>query len=116
MRRLKISVDFSEFPGARYYEDGSESGQQFYDTVLKAAYEKSVTEKELLIIDLDGTAGYASSFLSESFGRLAETFGAKNVLRNIQIISKDEPDWKKAILEDYIPNANKRKYTEGLHA
>lgn len=82
MVKIKISEDFSEYPGARYYEDGPDSGQQFYDRVLKDAYETSLQRQEKLVVDLDGTAGYASSFLSESFGRLAQTFGVKEVLNS----------------------------------
>ena len=112
MPRLKISEVFSEYPGARYYEDGPDSGQEFFETVLKTAFENSLNAKEKLVVDLDGTAGYASSFLSESFGRLAEMFTVKGVLANLDIISNDEPDWKEAILKDYIPNSGKRKSRE----
>jgi hypothetical protein len=109
MATLKISQDFSPYPGARYYSDGSFSGEEFYDNCLKGSFVKSLDAREKLFVDLDGTAGYASSFLSESFGLLAESFGISTVEKNIEIISKEEPDWKAKILNDYIPNALTRK-------
>ncbi len=91
---MKIKVrDFSETPGARYRTDGPNSGQEFYEDCLKKAYEKSLSLKEKLIIDLDGTEGYATSFLDEAFGRLAEDFGAEDMWKHIEIISFEEPDW-----------------------
>ncbi len=109
MATLKISTDFSFFPAARYYSDGPLSGEEFFEKCLNEAFNTALKQKEKLIIDLDGTAGYASSFLSESFGLLSEKYGSQRVLENIEIISHDEPDWKDKILKDYIPNANKRK-------
>ena len=109
MRLLKISTDFSIVPGARYYSDGPLSGEEFYDNNLRKAFQEALENNEKLTVDLDGTAGYASSFLSESFGLLSEHFGKDIVLKNIEIISVLEPDWKIAILENYIPNAPKRK-------
>ncbi|TCJ12180.1 DUF4325 domain-containing protein [Flaviaesturariibacter flavus] len=109
MAILKISTDFSPFPGARYLSDGEESGQKFYEERLKQAFQDAIANGEKLTVDLDDTAGYASSFLDESFGRLAEDFTVATVLKNIEIISNDEPDWKEKILTDYIPNAPKRK-------
>jgi len=111
MKTLKISKDFSMYPGARYYTDGPYSGEKFYEECLKGAFYSARQNKERLTVDLDGTAGYASSFLSESFGLLAQEFGIKEVLDNIFIISNEEPDWKNAILTDYLPNSKYRKKT-----
>ena len=90
---LKISTDFSQTPGARYYEDGDFSGQEFYDKKLRFAFEKALHENAILRIDLDGTEGYATSFLDEAFLRLAQEFGKTKAWNNIEIISKEEPDW-----------------------
>jgi hypothetical protein len=106
---LSISNDFTPFPGARYYSDGPFSGQEFYEKYLKVFFVKAITENTKLVVNLDNTAGYASSFLSESFGLLAEEFGIDDVLSRIEIISLQEPDWKNRILNDYIPNAKHRK-------
>jgi hypothetical protein len=116
MRTLKISTDFSIYPGARYETDGKYSGEEFYKLKLKRAFQDALENNDQLIVDLDGTAGYASSFLSESFGLLTETFGKDQVLGRLQIVSDNEPDWKKVILEDYIPNASLRKKKPFAHA
>ena len=109
MSIIKISKDYTINPGARYKMDGKYSGEDFYESKLKIAYQESIAKGEKLTIDLDGTSGYASSFLSETFGLLAEEFGVKEVLQNIVIISIEEPDWKETILKEYIPNATQRK-------
>lgn len=91
---MKIRIrDFSKTPNARYREDGDFSGEEFYDNYLKKAFEESIAKNEKLVVDLDGTEGYATSFLDEAFGRLAEEFGSKRVLNNLELISKEEPDW-----------------------
>lgn len=48
-------------------------------------------------MDLDNTAGYASSFLDEAFGNLVFDFTLDNVKRMVEIISNQEPHWKDMI-------------------
>lgn len=100
---MKISIcrDFSKTPGARYILDGPHSGEEFFEKVLDNAFRDSLDNKEKLVIDLDGTEGFATSFLDEAFSRLAAKYGSKNVLDNLQIISNDEPDWVEEI-QSYI--------------
>jgi predicted GNAT family N-acyltransferase len=98
---LKISSDFSETPGARYYTDGHDSGQEFYDKILQHAFKEALEDNTKLTIDLDGTEGYATSFLDEAFMRLTREFGKDEVLSHINIISTEEPDWVSEI-ESYI--------------
>jgi hypothetical protein len=95
---LKISSDFSETPGARYYTDGQDSGQEFYDKILRHALKEAIDENTILTIDLDGTEGYATSFLDEAFMRLAKEFGKEVTLAHIKIISLEEPDWESEII------------------
>lgn len=90
---LKISIDFSSTPGARYYTDGDDSGQEFYEKILKHAFKEALDDNDKLVIDLDGTEGYATSFLDEAFMRLTKEFGKSDVLSHIEIISFEEPDW-----------------------
>ena len=92
MVKIKISNDFSEFPGARYFTDGPNSGQEFYEKCLKPSFESALERQSKIEVNLDDTAGYASSFLSESFGRLAHDFGVEKVLNNLIIVSIQEPD------------------------
>jgi hypothetical protein len=105
--RIKVK-DFSTTPGARYRIDGDFSGQEFYEDHLQKAFEISIGKKEKLIIELDGTEGYATSFLDEAFGRLAEEYGPKQTINNIEIISNEEPDWIDEI-NSYILERNEIK-------
>jgi len=104
---IKVSVDFSTTPGARYRSDGKFSGEEFYQTKLKKAFEKALQAKQLLTIDLDGTYGYATSFLSEAFYSLAVDFGSAIVRNNISFISNDEPYLIDEIIE-YINDAESK--------
>ncbi len=101
---IKVSEDFSPTPGARYYEDGEDSGQEFFDKCLKDAFKKALADKEILEIDLDGTEGYATSFLDEAFVRLVQEFRKEDVKKYIKIISFEEPDWINEIAS-YIEDA-----------
>ena len=44
-----------------------------------------------IIINLDGTAGYATSFLDEAFGGLSRAHGKDLVIKKISFISFEEP-------------------------
>lgn len=89
--KIKIAVDFTDAPGARYYKDGDHSGQEFYETILKEAFETCSNNNDKLIIDFDDCYGFASSFLSESFGRLSTEFGANTVLSILEFVSEQDP-------------------------
>lgn len=88
---LKIASEFSTTPGARYLTDGKHSGQEFYEQILKKRFESLLKANLKLTIDLDGTHGYATSFLDEAFGRLSKDFGADVVIANTKFISNEEP-------------------------
>ena len=103
---LKISTDFSDTPGARYYTDGDNSGEEFYDKILNKQFQSALDDNTKLTIDLDGTEGYATSFLDEAFVRLVKDFGKEIVLKHIKIISMEEPDWIEEI-NSYIRDAEK---------
>lgn len=88
---IKIAKDFSKAPGARYREDGSHSGEQFYEDLLSNAFRGALANNQLLTIDLDGTYGFATSFLSEAFSRLSKEFGKEIVLKQLKLVSLEEP-------------------------
>lgn len=66
-KRIDVAVDFSIVPGGRYRSDGPNSGEEFREKFLLP----SVKEFEKVIVNLDGTRGYPSSFLDEAFAGLA---------------------------------------------
>jgi len=88
---LVIANEFSDTAGARDYEDGEFSGQEFYDRLLKDRFEKAKKGNYKLLIDIDGLWGWPSSFVSGSFGLLSQTFGADLVLKHIEFKSDKNP-------------------------
>lgn len=102
---LNIANDFSPTPGARYRTDGKFSGQEFYESILNKAFSKTSSIGQKLVIVLDGTAGYATSFLDEAFGRLARDFGVEKVKSGLSLVSVEEPELLEEI-DEYIENAH----------
>ncbi|RKV68070.1 MAG: DUF4325 domain-containing protein [Neisseria sp.] len=86
---LNVAQDFSRFPAGRYLSDGPYSGQAFLEQKLLPMLKTS----DCLKIVLDGAMGYGSSFLEEAFGGLVrqKTWTLSELLRKIEIVSKDEP-------------------------
>ena len=89
--RIKVATDFSDTPGARYYNDGEFSGQQFYEKVLRPAFRACIEKGEMLEVDCDDCYGFPSSFISESFGKLSTEFGRDTVLRGMVIVTQHDP-------------------------
>ncbi|MBX9944420.1 MAG: STAS-like domain-containing protein [Reyranella sp.] len=67
-KELYVARDFSKLPAGRYRSDGPHSGEVFREDYLIPNLEKG-----LVIVILDGTDGYPSSFLEEAFGGLARS-------------------------------------------
>ena len=88
MTIIKIN-DRYPCPGPRYRSIGSSSGEDFRITWLSKELKRSTD----LTIDLDGTAGYGSSFLEEAFGGLirVDNVSPNDVLK-IKYISNEEPE------------------------
>lgn len=93
MITINIAKDFSQTPGARNYADGDDSGEQFYDKLLKPKYEQAIEQDVLLKIILDGTDGMASSFINEAFRKLGGTFGPDEVWSRLILISDEVPKY-----------------------
>lgn len=96
--RLTIAKDFSETPGGRNKNEGNFSGEEFREKLLIPSYVEAKNQREKLLIDLDGTYGYATSFLDEAFGGLARKFKADKILDVIEFKSEDQP----GLIEDII--------------
>lgn len=106
MDRIIINVkDFSKTPGSRYREEGPYSGEEFREGVLEPKFEEALKSNHKIIVNLDGTIGYGTSWLEEVFGGLARKYGREKVNKIIELISEEEP----YLIEDikgYINNAN----------
>jgi hypothetical protein len=105
-KTICISRDFSETPGPRFRIEGDFSGEDFFERILLPAYEQTVAEGGTLLVDLDGTEGYATSFLESAFGTLARKFGSSQVLSHLHFKSDDEPYLLEEIRR-YILDASK---------
>src|ERR1017187_3686511 len=88
---LSVAKDFSETPGPRHREEGEFSGEEFLDGVLLPRFEETKAKGEILIVDLDGTEGYATSFLEAAFGGLARKYNPAEVAKIVKFKSDDEP-------------------------
>src|SRR5712671_4628697 len=71
VKEITIGTDYTEVPGGRFAKYGDYSGENFRETVLTPA----LKEYQRVIVHLDGTASYMSSFLEEAFGGLIRVGG-----------------------------------------
>lgn len=109
MKEITILNSFSEFPGLRNCSISDNSGEEFYHKVLNKEFTSAYNTGEKLKIDLDRTAGYASSFLDEAFGNLVFDFTLSIVEKNIEVVSNQEPHWKEMIENKTFPQWEKRR-------
>jgi hypothetical protein len=86
---ISIANQYTHTPGARHIIDGAYSGEEFRDTFLKPLF-NDINDTSEIIVDLDGTYGYGTSFLEEAFGGLARIFGKEICLRRLRFISNDD--------------------------
>ena len=85
MNRVNLAADFSRYPAGRFLDDGPFSGQAFRARFLVPRLRGG----ESVVVELDGTRGYGSSFLEEAFGGLVrEGFSAETVLQLVTFESK----------------------------
>lgn len=109
MKTISIFKDFSEYPNLRHCRISNNSGEEFYHKVLNKAFKEAYEKGEILRVNLDNTAGYASSFLDEAFGNLVYDFTLDIVKNRIEIISEQEPHWKEMILNQTFPQWEVRR-------
>ncbi len=67
--KIDVGKDFTRYPAGRLEEDGPYSGEGFRNRFLLPALSRG----EEVIVFLDSTAGYGSSFLEEAFGGLVRS-------------------------------------------
>jgi len=104
-KTISIAKEYSVTPAGRYYTDGTYSGQRFREEFLYPALQ----EYDQVVIDLDNTLGYGSSFLEEAFGGLIREKGMQfDDIKNKIIIVSSRVLYKKRILQ-YLEDAQKEK-------
>ena len=101
---INIAKDYTTTPGARYKMDGPFSGEEFREIYLEKHF-KNPTDCYKVKIILDGTEGYATSFLEEAFGGLVRKIKSKKPLERIEFISIEDPLLIDEI-KTYIENAD----------
>jgi hypothetical protein len=107
-KTLSIAKEFSDTPGPRYKHEGDFSGEEFLEKLLLPAFDKVRAEDGILLIDLDGTEGYATSFLEAAFGELARKYPIGEVLARLDFKCDDEPGLVQEIRQ-YIQDARNRQ-------
>jgi hypothetical protein len=113
MEKLTLRVvEFSRTPGFRKIKDGPFSGELFLKDFLRPRFQKALDQNAILVVDLDGTAGYGTSFLEESFGGLSREHGAQTVFDHLEVISEDEP-YLADDIRTYIEEANSETMVSG---
>lgn len=100
---LKIS-DFSITPGVRTPDEGAFSGHEYRTSILEPKFTDALSRGEKVKIILDGTLGYATSFLEEVFGGLVRSFGFDKVKKHLEIVSNQRPFYLEDI-EEYMEDA-----------
>ena len=111
MPTIEIGKDFSRTPGGRYISDGPFSGELFRDRLLVPALRKARQSGQRVVVLLDGTRGYLSSFLEEAFGGLVRMSGfSHDELRRLLEIKSIDPfyDTYKLLATRYIADARER--------
>ena len=103
---LNIAKDYTRCPGARYEREGDYSGERFREDFLAPMLKEAIKSGVKLEVILDGSAGYSTSFIEESFGGLIRTnhYTLQEVKDNIIIISDEDPTYEEDI-NDYWQHA-----------
>lgn len=85
---LNVAKDFYRFPSGCTFADGPYCAEG-----LRALIVERLNKHDVLYLELDGTLGYASNFLFETFVGLIEKekFTANELRNRIILISKDKP-------------------------
>jgi STAS-like domain of unknown function (DUF4325) len=87
MNTVNVARDFTRFPAGRYKRNGETSGEEFRQRFLEGPLGRG----EKLVVELDGTLGYGSSFLEEAFGGAVRSLRlpAQQILDCLQLDTAD---------------------------
>lgn len=101
--------NFSVVPGSRELDEGKKahSGEEFRNVFLEPEFKKIINNDSKIIVNLDGTIGYGTSWLEEVFGGLARIYGSQTVLNKLSFISEEEP-YLIDDINEYIKDAQER--------
>jgi len=90
---FKISTQFSKTPGSRFRYEGKFSGQELREDHIAPLLKEAIEKNTKIVIDLDGVAGYGTSFLEEAFGGLIriDNLPLQKLSQLLSFISKEQP-------------------------
>lgn len=115
LNRVSISVadDFSKTPGPRYPSEGDFCGQEFRENLLHPKLKEAILNENTLVVDLDGTSGFGTSFLEESFGGLIRenAIPLAKIESCLELVSEEEPSLIKEIMH-YMKQAESERNKE----
>lgn len=105
MITVNVAKDFTKYPAGRKKSAGPTSGEEFRDRFLVP----NIQKQEKVLIELDGTIGYGSSFLDEAFGGAVR---ATNITVNdfeklVELRSNDQTLLRE--IKEYVTEAAKQK-------
>jgi hypothetical protein len=104
---LNIVEEFSNTPGTRDSIESDYPGEEFLNKILLPKFQEAIDKKVKLVVNLDGPAGYATSFLEAAFGGLVRHYNdIERVKKTIEFIGTDDPFLIEDIHE-YMRNALK---------
>jgi hypothetical protein len=94
IQTLSIARDFSKTPGSRRKTEGEFSGELFRESILAPIVGDALANGDTLLINFDGTAGYGTSFIEESFGGLIRkhNFDYEKLAKCLEFVSAEDPD------------------------
>lgn len=87
MKTLHIATDYSAVPAGRYYTDGPFTGERFRNEFLIPL----LHDNAKVCVDIDGAAGYGSSFLEEAFAGLVRngSYSPRELHEKLEITAAD---------------------------
>ncbi|QTS85250.1 STAS-like domain-containing protein [Ectopseudomonas khazarica] len=91
------------YPGGRYRQHGSGSGEEFRDDVLQPALEN----ERLVTLDFSGIYGMGESFLEEVFGGLVRIHGhsEQELMARLNVIA--DTDTERSLIVNSIKSYTK---------
>lgn len=96
---LRVS-EWSETPGPRRRKDGPHSAEEFFERVFRPAFRDALAQGSDFMLDMDGGAGYAASFLDELAKRIVGEFKDHEIER-LRVTYTEEP-YREAELNGFI--------------
>lgn len=104
MKIINVAKNFTRFPSGRLKKNGETSGEGFREKFL----EGPLRDGQEVTIELDGTIGYSSSFLEESFGGIVRVLRVPphELKLKLHLVSEDPTLIEE--IQGYIDDAGKR--------